>query len=130
MKNFGYEEGGLRPGAVTFFPKSAPYWVRARTARKAWGAANGEGDDSGGLGSVRVQRAIGTVQDPGFKFPWRGRGCAVASILIPAFGTAPQDPLNLSKGDEATISKFQEAEIKHGRIAMLAMYVKSRSRCV
>lgn len=24
---YGYEEGGLRPGAVTFFPDSAPYWV-------------------------------------------------------------------------------------------------------
>lgn len=32
------------------------------------------------------------------------------------------DPLGLSKTDDATLYKYREAELKHGRIAMLAVF--------
>jgi hypothetical protein len=32
----------------------------------------------------------------------------------------PQDPANLAKGSDDEIAKLQVAEIKHGRVAMIA----------
>lgn len=32
------------------------------------------------------------------------------------------DPLGFSKTDEATLKKYREAELKHGRVAMLAVF--------
>ena len=121
-------------GSVGAFPLAicAVAFASSRTQRKAKG---GETEATAGSKAAKTAEKETSAAKPGLmggslgmtwgmsgEFgPWPGTVGATMPLVDPSKGMERWDPLKLSTGDEEKFDRYRGAELKHGRVAMLAV---------
>jgi len=96
-----------------------------RTRGKALWAKGGEAETKQIESASKAKEYMGTqglVWGMSGDFgPWPGLVGATMPLVDPSRGMDRWDPLNLSKDDPVKFDRYRGAELKHGRVAMLAV---------
>ena len=115
-------------GSVGAFPLAicAVAFASSRTQRKAKGgetkAAETTEKETSAAKTGLMGGSLGMTWGMSGEFgPWPGTVGATMPLVDPSKGMERWDPLNLSTGDEEKFNRYRGAELKHGRVAMLAV---------